>query len=328
MTPFPFIKLTGSRAVIDLDVKEHTLEWLIVSNQITDFAASIAAWGMVQPDMSLIVNGEPMGWYPPGTPYRIGNDHNDTCYAGMIEVYDREIIGGKGDYEIDGVVIRRIYNTAPLIKWRVRQQYSTSYDKACGIFPSEEDKVTVSLSYEWEERPLEHDIIDGRMVVNSAGMHFNPPSLRRRKIPVYSMTRREIVNPLHKAQIFTNTVNNAEYHGAPPYTLLMDSITTSFDGQIWRVTYNIKERYEGWQTYLLDTGYYERLPNGLLMPILDDVNTPLSEPAKLNGQGRRLMNQEEPGVNVGPFHKYPAANFDELALPNPFALHSIADQYA
>ena len=107
----------------------------------------------------------------------------------------------------------------------------------------------------------------------------------------------------------------------------MDSILPEFDGQRWNVTYNIKERVEGWQTYLLDTGYFDRLPNGLLHSIVADDNTPLSEPAKLNGAGQRLFDQSLPGVNVGPFHKFPQIPFGLLTLPNPFNIDTVQDNY-
>jgi hypothetical protein len=118
-------------------------------------------------------------------------------------------------------------------------------------------------------------------------------------------------------------VNADVYYGAAPGTLLMDSIVPKFDGQAWKVSYNIKEREEGWETYLLDTGYYSKGVNGKLESITEDDGTPISEPAKLDGSGVKLSDQSQPGVNVGPFHKYHQQLFSLLALPNPFAIHTI-----
>ena len=331
MAPFPFIKLTSSSGAFGLDVKEYTLEWVILTHDVHDHATAIAIKGMVNPTMPLTQFGQAMGWYPPGTPYRIGNESNVVCYAGPIEVYGRKPIRGSGDFTIRGVRIVRTQNAGPLVKWNVRQHYSTSYDKSSdrqtGSRPSVNDKVTITVNYEWEEMPLVRDIVNGTMVLNSAGQPFTTPAKRRRKIPVYSITRREIFNPIAKANNFSNTVNGSPYFGAAPYTLLMDSIIPHFDGNIWKVTYNIKERVEGWRVKLLDTGYNERLPDGSLTPILDDVNTPVSEPAKLDGNGIALEDQTAPGTDVGPYHRYLLTNFAALNLPNPFRINAVPDQY-
>jgi hypothetical protein len=257
-------------------------------------------------------------------PYRLGNDYWETCYAGPLDVTDRKIIRGKGDWDIVGITILPILNTEPLIRYNVRQQYSTQHAKESPETgnPTIGDRATIDVSFDWEEVPFTHDILTGMPVLNSAGQPFNPPAIRRRKIPVYSITRREIWNPLAKCKAYSNTVNYEVYCGALPGTLLMDSIVPKYDGQAWRVTYNIKEREEGWETYLLDTGYYERLPNALI-PITEVDGTPLYEPAKLNGFGRRIVDQALPGVNVGPYHKYPQRLFGLLQLPNPFTIDTV-----
>ena len=270
--------------------------------------------------------------YPPGSRYRLGNDYHDQCYAGALEVDGRFIGGRDGNYVVfknNGVITYQTeYRGTPVVEWRVRQTYSAKNetDDNENDFPTEDNQITIRAYCEWEDMPFTHDS-DGKAVVNSAGTMFNPPAVRRRKIPIYSITRKENLNPLGTMLGYANSVNGGDYLGMPSETILMESILPEFDGKRWSVTYNMKERIEGWNTYLLDTSYCERLPNGMLVPIFDDLCVPISEPAKLNGLGRVLPNQAGIGAFVGPFKKYPQRPFGMLRLPNPFAVDSLRNAY-
>ena len=327
--------LVSHHGAFEIDKAEFTLEWLVFSDNIRHFAQAIALQGTIAPDENMIgPNGEAKGWYAPGVPYRLGDEWHSTCYAGNLEIAERTIIKGDGNFEIsvddvNGIRFTIKSNGNKLIKYRARLTFSTDYQKATAPdgMPSEEDKVTIDVSHEYEDVPFVKDAVNGRPVVNSAGMLFNPATSLRRKIPVYSITRREIANPIHKANWFSNAVNDAPYYGALPGTLLMDSIDAKFDGNAWNVTYRLKEKYEGWHTDLLDTGYYARDYSGKLFAIEMEDGTPISEPAKLNGMGGLLPNQSLPGVNVGPFHKYHGMPFDALRLPNPFAINTTPSLY-
>jgi len=313
--------LTDSSGTFALDEKEIILEWLVFSDCIDDYSYAIVKQGTIASSAPMSEGGKAKGWYAPGTPYRLGNEWNNTCLGGKIEVYDRKIIRGSGDFEVmPGITVFLKGNDNPVVMWKARQRYATDEWDQGEEFASESNKVTIHLGYAWEDVPLARDRIDGRWVYNSAGIPFNPPTATRRKIPVYTITRREILNPLDKAIRYTNTVNDGYFYGALPDSLLMDSISCDFDGQAWRVSYNIKEKVEGWLTYLLDTGYHYRGWDGRLYPILGDDGLPVSEPAKLDGTGRVLWNQTLPGVNVGPFHKYLRSSFGMLRLPNPFLI--------
>ena len=310
--------LTDVQGTFESDTQEIRLEWVAFSDDIRKFAYGVMMEGMSHAD----------GWRAPGTPYHLGTDAIGSCLAEKIEVLDRKIIDGKGDYEIRGVNYFERVNENAVVRYTVVQRYATpeTEDNNVGNEPTENDKFTLKMSYEWEDMPLSHDVRDDRPVFNSAGAPFNPPVVRRRKIPIYSITRREYFNPLMKAKTHSNTVNTEIYLGAAPETLLMDSIVCDFDGKAWTVTYNIKERIEGWQTYVLDTGYYQRGLDGKLYSILGDDALPISEPVKLDGYGRALLNQALPGVNIGPYHKYQKSAFGVLRLPNPFVINSIYGQ--
>ena len=316
-----FLRDTDGR--FENDKREVTLEWLAFSDTMHDYARAVVNQGMVSGNLAG-ADHRARGWSPLGAPYMLGNDFDDTCYAGQVEIIERKIIEGERDFKFvpDGVGIRieEIFKGKPVIMWRVRQTFSTDNDPEIDDFPSENDKITVRSSCELEEMPFDIDLETGRPILNSAGERFNPPSLRKRKIPVYSITRREKWNPLPVVIAYTNAVNSDGYFGQLPRTLLMDSINADFDGQLWRVTYNIKEKAEGWDVELLDTGYNWRAPNGLLYPIEDDVGTLISEPAKLNGNGVPLGDQSQLGVNRGPFRRHRLLPFSLLALPNPFNL--------
>ena len=300
------IILTESRGTLGSDKTEVTLEWLVFSDDRNDHSLTIAQQGLELPD----------GWKRPGTPYAVAGEFGGECIAGEIEVTDREIISGGGQYiaiTLNGIEYKARNTGGIMLKYRVRQNYSTENDddneNSNQLDPPLEDGIaSIDVSFEFEDIPFTHDIQTGAPVVNSAGMPFNPPAHRRRKIPVFSYTRKENKDPLPKIIAFTNTVSG---------TFLMDSITAKCDGKSWTVTYNIKQKVEGWAVQLLDTGFYQRMPNGMLVPIFDELGLPLSEPAKLDGYGQALPDQSMPGVNVGPFNKYMAASFAALGIGLP-----------
>ncbi|MCL2710270.1 MAG: hypothetical protein FWE95_05265 [Planctomycetaceae bacterium] len=299
----------------EADSAETTLEWLVYSNVILDYSKRIVSQGMIAAGSPLIVQGRPKGWYAFGTPYQLGNDADEKIYAKRVEVFDRKIIRGKGDFLIKDLAIVEIFNPEnPLVQWRVRQTFTTD-PKADEPKeePSENDKFTVSIFNEWEDVPFLEDVVTGRPVLNSAGMPFGSPVKRRRKIPVISMTRKEYGNPVDKTVRYSNTVDG-------PF--LIDSILSQYDGKIWTVTYNIKYRPEGWTTYLMDTGYYWCDPvTGYRYPILgEDDGLPVNEPVRLDGNGVPVPVDSDYIFNVGPFNKYETSLLADLRLPDPHSL--------
>jgi hypothetical protein len=314
--------LTNVTGSFNLDVKEVDLEWIVFSDTVADFSIAVAMQGTLPRGANMIQNGQAAGWLPPGDFYRLGNEWWTTCYAFGVDVSDRMLIGD-GGYAVTSVT--GYSKSAPVnaqVRWRVKQKFSTNAQKkeSENGNPSVDDKITVRMNIELEEVPFLQDFVTGRLVVNSAGQFFNQPPTFKRKIPVFTISRREMINPLNKAVAYTNVVNSDLYYGAPPGTLLMDTITCDYDGVAWsNVTYILKQKTEGWQSWYLDTGYSE-VRNEKLINILDDEGVPVSEPAKLNGLGQKLPNQALEGFNVGPFWKYQAKPFSVLALPNPFAL--------
>ena len=54
------------------------------------------------------------------------------------------------------------------------------------------------------------------------------------------MTRTEYGNPVYKALQFSNTVDGQ---------FLIDTIVPQYTGNKWTVTYNLKQRLEGWDFF-------------------------------------------------------------------------------
>ena len=315
------LRFNSTEGAFDMNVKDITLEWIVLSDSIQDFAWAVAVQGTVSPETSLVDSfGMPTGWHPPGTPYRFGNETIPDSYAGTLEVTNRTIIRGKGDFEIGpGWVIVLRGNDNPVIKYNVKQRYSADNNKRPGEEPAEDDKFNISVSFEYEEEPFEFDAVTHRPVLNSAGQRFNPPAITRRKIPVISMTRTEYGNPVAKALAFSNTVDGQ---------FLIDTIVPSFDGRAWTVTYNIKYKSEGWSTILMDRGYFWRHPDtGQLLPILNYDGTPVSAPVRLNGRGLPVPDESDNVYNVGPFHKYPFSTLAVLQIPNPMSIVTLPPGY-
>ncbi|MDR1382783.1 MAG: hypothetical protein LBJ67_02885 [Planctomycetaceae bacterium] len=305
--------------------KSISLEWLVFSDEISDFSLSIYQQGLLDFGENLIDSDwNALGWARTGAAYQFGSEVAPGLYAQGASVFDREIIQGVNSLSVkmeEGTPV--IVDVPPdgVVRWHVSQKFSNQANKAVSqSATSTDDKIKISMSVENETEPFIRDVITGNMVVNSAGQFFNPPPEKTKKIIVYSISREIFLNPLMKAKNYSNVVNADAFYGAAPGTLLMN-MTCNYDGNTWTETYEIRERLEGWETYLLDTGY-EEIVGGELRKILDDDGTPVSEPAMLNGTGQKAPNGNSIGVDVGPFCKYEQLPFNALNLPNIFAIIS------
>ncbi len=323
------IVLVSTSGSFQLDTKEVTIEWLVFSDNLNDFTVEIAKQGQVE---EMIVDGEAKGWLWPGSPYVLGNDTWPTAYASNVDVSERKIIRGDGQYEIefaDGTV--RFAKIAPTgtVRWKVVQKFSTKSSDKGEENPSVDDKITISVSKEFEDVPFERDIRTGKLVLNSAGEFFVPAAVMRKAKRRFAISRRENPNPLIKSDAYENVVNSDNWYGAAPGTLLMESITCDYNGESWEnVTYNMIYKADGWQTKILDTGLNERESKdfhalGELVPItLGGSETSVASPAKLDGRGQKLNDQNQDGVDMGPFWKYNEMPFLLLCLPNPYTVVS------
>jgi hypothetical protein len=313
------VRIEGSFAP---DQKEITIEWRVFSDSMLDFAANIADQGTTWDNM-VDADGNATGWLPFGSQYHLGNDLNRYIFGGRVEISDPKIIGGDGDFTINvrDMTITPKHNDNPLKMWSARQTYSSDNPEE----PEEEEepevldednpyshKVTVDVSYEWEDVPFTRDVETLVRVVNSIGQPFNPPAIRRQKIAVVQITRREYGNPIPKAVALTNTLAGSYFS---PW--LYDSVLPRFDNETgWTVTYNLKYNPQGWFTYILNTGYHYRDPmTGAILPILGDDGLPVSEPVRLTQDGLPIPHHSSARYDVGPFNKYRVGpSLAEMAL--------------
>jgi hypothetical protein len=330
------IKLTNVIGSLGSEKKDVTLEWILWSDNINDFAAQIVRQGITN---RMIVNGKAKGWLYPGSGYQLGNDSISDCYAGEIELTDRRILRGSGEMDIhfhgNTVSVVKIPPTGVIVQWKAKQNFSSKNPQSPDV-PPENAKVTVTTYTEYEEIAFHRDVY-GKLVRNSAGQFFDPQPSTKLRIHCYAVSRREAGNPLWKIKQYSGTVNYDSFWGFLPGWALLDSVTSHYDGEKWSdVTYlfKMKERVDSpagmmmdnnalasnaWALFYLDTGY-ESYNNGQLEKILGSDGTPINEPALLNGYGR--FSDDGTAHSVGPFRKYEFAKFAPLQLPNIFNLVS------
>ena len=115
------MKLVSHCGTFEIDKAEFTLEWVVFSTNQRDYTLAIALQGTIPPERDMDENGEAVGWYDPGVPYRLGNEWHNTCYAGNLAITNRTIIGGRGDFEIIcnayGITVERIWNRNPAVAY-------------------------------------------------------------------------------------------------------------------------------------------------------------------------------------------------------------------
>jgi hypothetical protein len=330
--------LTDISGTFELDRKEINLEWIVFSNNFFSGPVEIAIQGTINDDDNMIFIDDAgqhraNGWYRPGHPYRFNGNGDEgewwnSSFAGQLEVGERKIIRGTGNYELTIADENIIVPITPsgIVQWTVKQKFSTSNEKAADKDGDQtQDPYTIKTSTEFEEVPFEKDVRKKKRVLNSAKDFFVPTPTRQRKIGVYSITRREQGNPVDKANRYSGVVNSDNWHGKEPGTVLMESVPCNFDGKVWSdVSYNLKYREDGWQTEYLDSGLNE-LVDGKLRPILNDEGTAVTEAVLLDGKGKKMLKTNpkyDEGITVGPFWKYKELSFDNLHLPDIFAVES------
>lgn len=166
---------------------------------------------------------------------------------------------------------------------------------------SAEDPLIKKPEISWlsavTNEPIDRDI-EGYAIMNSAGEAFDPPITRE----VYDLVLRYVRNERN-----FNPRNASEYEGAinsDSFLGLAEGMVmcTVFDGQkiydetrgdYYQVTYEFQIRYDGWKRKIFDKGFGEYLGKNEdgspdWKEFLDENGHKLSEPAYLDGNGRRL----------------------------------------
>lgn len=188
---------------------------------------------------------------------------------------------------------------------------------------SAEDPVIKKPEISWlsavTNEPIDRDI-DGEAITNSAKQSFDPPITRE----VYDLVLRYVRNERNfnhrHASEYKGAINSDSFLGFAEELVMC----TVFDGQkiydetrgdYYQVTYEFQIRYDGWKRRVLDEGFAEKIGT-------DDDNKPeheenldintrkLSEPIKLDGNGRKLADgAEDVFIPFDVYHKRPFSAF-------------------
>lgn len=162
--------------------------------------------------------------------------------------------------------------------WRVTVEYGPQdedEDSASGgNDPNDptDDPVKIRGGSEFFTKALQRDL-DGKPVVNSVEQPFDQPLEREIAHPYLLLERNESSAPYAKARQYTNTINNAQFYGAPPKTLLCHDISFNNDfwqdvdtgawHEYWVVQYKFLYNAEQWNPFkVYDVGYREQVGNG------------------------------------------------------------------
>ncbi len=328
--------------IYDIAIISHTGKYDLESNEVSityhaytddwrDGPLAIAQKGT----SSVIVDdlGDVQGWLRPGTPYQFANEIDLNIIASEVDVSERTVIKGddKYDLRISGKNIqlaRNLYREAE-IRWTVRQTFKmrSRINQKPKDEPSVDDNFTYDASKETYEVPFVRDAISGKLILNSAGDPFIPTPTTKKVIRCFALARKERINRVKFYEQYENVVNADSWYGAPPETILMESIIPKWDGSLFNVTYSYKYKEDGWREKYLDTGYRKRDESGVY-PILSDSGTQIESPARLDGKGWTIEEMDSPGFDVPEegAMKYRALPLAPLLIPNPYTVNRIEYQ--
>jgi hypothetical protein len=309
-----FIKITALSGKYSGDDAEVTITYTAVTDDWRDGPLTIAVQGTSENILN--ERGEVLGWLARGKPYVFGNERDERIVASDVEVTDRTVLSGESEYELriqeNNVKLERNSFRRAVVRWTIKQSFKkpgleNQEDKeGDDREPSPEDNFTLEYGKEWIDAPLTRDVNTGKPIVNSAGDPFIPTPTCKKALRTFTLTRRERVNRLHLFEQYENVVNLYEWYGAKPATVLMESVTPSWDGNVFTVKYQFKYNENGWGEKYLDTGLRElsiyEIPNEdddtivtikERKPILSGASqTPVEEPVKLDGAGKKPIHRE------------------------------------
>jgi len=145
--------------------------------------------------------------------------------------------------------------------------------------------------------PIDRDI-EGNAVMNSAGEAFDPPITKEFNDLVLRYVRNERNFNQRRASEYKGAISSDSFLGFAEGTVMC----TVFDGQkiydekrgdYYQVTYEFQIRFDGWKRKIFDKGFGEYLGKNEdgspdWREILDKDGHKISEPAYLNGSGKKL----------------------------------------
>lgn len=173
--------------------------------------------------------------------------------------------------------------------WQVTATYSSKKEDP---EKDKDDPLDRAAEIEWSSekvsRVMDRDLT-GKAVVNSAGEKFDPPIEVEESLPLVTITRNEDSYNYSLGLQYQDAVNSDPFFGFDPGQAKIKEIRARSqfenDQYTWKVTYAIVFKREGWQTEVLDQGYWSVNEDGDKVLIKDVDNKPLSAPALLDGNG-------------------------------------------
>lgn len=178
-------------------------------------------------------------------------------------------------------------------RWELECNYSSTTGRPGD---GEEDPMDRPATYDWDydvaKEPVTQDI-DGRAILNSADMAYDPPPEKDVAYDVLTIERNEDDFDPELAAEYAFAINLDSFMGYDPGQARMRPIKAKSqyeNGQEFKkVTYVIdfREGKDPWHLAPLDQGPCENI-DGKLVVMTDKNGQPLNGPALLNGDGRKL----------------------------------------
>jgi hypothetical protein len=250
--------------------------------------------------------------------YTAGNVTIPGILAREIELKTIVPVNDKYDYAVS--VIKYLFETPEKTDGEDEEPES----------PSTNDPFTISRSTRFVQIAVTNDFSETpKVVCNSAKQPFDTPVMVDLPISIYTVNRKEYVNPQYKIDNYIHAINSEAFWGKPEMSVLVEDINAQESRQFgtntkrsWNVTYTLAYNPLTWQTYLLDNGTLQLGDDGKLVAITDDKNNPVTSPYPLDGNGQKLQTGHDPvyqWTDGSPFLFYKTMNLGSLYLPNPYA---------
>lgn len=235
----------------------------------------------------------------------IGDPHPDKPYAFLTDIGADQHPDSPYIWYVSGT-----YATAP--RGEGGQEFANSSQPVAdeGDTPETQSPASVpstptarapawKFGFDSAEEVLDRDK-DGTLIVNSAGLPFDPPLKRDRRRLVFSITVFRAKFSVVSAMATIDGVNAAAWRGCPERTARVTGLDASAKYEqgtyCWEIAFQVTIKPDTWDRKILDAGFVERISEGGItryVQIVDAAGKEPKEPFPLKN-GRALRDGEEP----------------------------------